>query len=125
MALSLNLVDRPTHVDPVCGMTVDPATAPASTEHEGRKIYFCCLSCLKKFQADPARYSGAAPSKSAMPPPGAGTKYTCPMHPEVVQDHPGACPKCGMALEPMAPSLEEGPNPELTDMSRRFWIGAA
>src|SRR5207248_2418684 len=68
---------------------------------------------------------GEAPARPAEPPAPAGTVYTCPMDPEVVSDHPGSCPKCGMALEPQTPSLEEGPNPELADMSRRLWVGVA
>jgi Cu+-exporting ATPase len=103
-------------------MTVDPATARASTTHAGQTYYFCCPSCLQRFQADPERYlnKGAAPADAARVP---GAVYTCPMHPEVVSDHPGSCPKCGMALEPKTVSAEEGPNPELVDMSRRFWVG--
>jgi Cu+-exporting ATPase len=133
-------------IDPVCGMSVDPAAARGgSATHEGKTYYFCCPSCREKFRADPGRYlkkdnlsreshdpAGAKPQTLALLPvhrsPGteqiaSGQLYTCPMHPEVQQDHPGSCPKCGMALEPMAVSLEEGPNPELTDMSRRLWIG--
>jgi Cu+-exporting ATPase len=115
-------------LDPVCGMTVDPATAPASTVHEGHTYYFCCPHCLQQFQADPQRYLTEKPSP---PPPvpeapaGARTEYFCPMDPEVVSDHPGSCPKCGMALQPRILTPEEGPNPELVDMSRRFWIGLA
>ena len=97
-AISLSLA-APAAVDPVCGMTVDPATARATVAHDGRNYYFCCPSCAAKFQADPARYlAGAGRRPAAAAPPGA--VYTCPMHPEVRQDHPGACPKCGMALEP-------------------------
>jgi Cu+-exporting ATPase len=110
-------------VDPVCGMTVDQANAPATLVHEGQSYFFCCPSCLMKFQADPAKYlSGHVPE--ALPPP-AGALFTCPMHPEIKQDHPGSCPLCGMALEPLTATLEEGPNPELADMSRRLWIGVA
>jgi Cu+-exporting ATPase len=157
--LSLSLAAAsPPAIDPVCGMTVDPATAAGHTDYQGRTYYFCNPHCLHRFQADPARYVGG-PSASAPAPPPAGTAYTCPMDPEVRQDHPGACPKCGMALEPesaapttkveytcpMHPqivrdqpgscpicgmaleprtvSVEEPPNPELADMSRRFWVG--
>jgi Cu+-exporting ATPase len=110
------------HIDPVCGMTVDPATAAGSFAHQGTTYYFCAKSCLQKFQADPAAYlDKARPEPRAM----AGATYTCPMHPEVVQDHPGACPKCGMALEPMMPTADEGPDPELIDMQRRFWVATA
>jgi Cu+-exporting ATPase len=103
-------------------MTVDPATARASTVYEGRHFYFCCQQCLEKFQADPHRYlhpNQHVPQPASGP---AGAEYFCPMDPEIVQDHPGACPKCGMALEPRVPSLTEGPSPELVDMSRRFWL---
>jgi Cu+-exporting ATPase len=111
-------------------MTVDPSTAKVSTTHEGKTYYFCCPHCLQKFQADPQRYLSAAPARhEAMvaapvqtPAPGTKTEYFCPMDPEVVSDRPGACPKCGMALEPRTLSLEEGPNPELEDMTRRFWL---
>jgi Cu+-exporting ATPase len=114
-------------VDPVCGMTVDPATAAGSAEYEGRRYFFCSPHCLARFQADPRRYLGGAPPSPAPTPAPAGSRveYSCPMHPEVVSDHPGACPKCGMALEPRTVTLEEGPNPELVDMSRRFWVGVA
>src|SRR6187551_1250035 len=89
-------------IDPVCGMAVDPASAPASFEFQGQTYYFCCGHCLAKFKADPAAYLSG--KKSAEAPAVPGAKYTCPMHPEVVQDGPGSCPKCGMALEPMMPS---------------------
>jgi Cu+-exporting ATPase len=106
-------------------MTVDTATARASTLYEGRHYYFCCPHCLEKFQADPRRYLHPhehAPHLASVP---AGVEYFCPMDPEIVQDHPGSCPKCGMALEPRVPSLSEGPSPELVEMSRRFWISLA
>jgi Cu+-exporting ATPase len=89
-------------VDPVCGMTVDPATARASAAHDGRTYYFCCPSCQQKFQADPRRYVGGAPAPAAAKPPPAGAVYLCPMHPEVRQNRPGSCRLCGMALEPDA-----------------------
>src|SRR5688572_20171514 len=181
-------------IDPVCGMTVDPARAAGQTDYQGKTYYFCAKSCLAKFQADPQRYlaprpqpqllqigkrstpfqapalpmsagHGAnphahhAPAPSVEAPPGtiytcpmdpevrqphfgacpkcgmalepdlatmpaARVEYTCPMHPEIVRDEPGACPICGMALEPRTVTLEEGPNPELVDMTRRGWIGA-
>ena len=110
------------HVDPVCGMKVDPATAAESSDYKGTRYYFCMPGCRQKFEADPIKYLSPAAPPSAMP---AGTIYTCPMHPEIRQDHPGACPKCGMALEPLTVSLDEGPNPELVDMNRRMWIGVA
>ena len=110
--------------DPVCGMTVDRATARHFTKHEGEKFYFCSAGCKAKFEADPLSYlDGNRPAPKPMP---KGTLYTCPMHPEVISDHPGDCPKCGMALEPMGvPAADEGPNPELVDFTRRLWISAA
>jgi P-type Cu+ transporter len=122
--LELIAANSPSATDPVCGMSVDPAAAKASLVHDGRTYYFCCPSCATKFQADPARYTAGAAPRTAAPEAPAGAVYTCPMHPEVRQNHPGACPKCGMALEPETVTVEEGPNPELADMSRRFWIGA-
>ena len=111
-------------IDPVCGMTVEPASAAGAVEHAGRTYYFCSRHCVEKFRADPERYLFGGATAPAPPTP-AGTKYTCPMHPEIVQDGPGACPKCGMALEPLQPTSDAGPDPELQDMQRRFWIGAA
>jgi Cu+-exporting ATPase len=107
-------------IDPVCGMTVEPASAAGSHVHDGKTYYFCSTHCVDRFRADPARYLSASAAPAPAP---AGTMYTCPMHPEVRQNHPGACPKCGMALEPETATADEGPNPELLDMSRRFWIG--
>ena len=109
--------------DPVCGMTVDPATAAHKTDHEGRTHYFCSAGCKAKFQATPAAYLGAG-AKAAQPV-AAGVIYTCPMHPEIRQQGPGSCPICGMALEPLAVAADQKPNPELIDMKRRFWIGLA
>jgi P-type Cu+ transporter len=109
-------------VDPVCGMTVVPERAAGYFKYKGHTYYFCGKGCLERFKADPEKY--LAP-KAPPPAPVAGTTYTCPMHPEIVRDAPGACPICGMALEVTMPSLDEGPNPELLDMSRRFWIAAA
>ncbi|WP_114238600.1 heavy metal translocating P-type ATPase [Dyella sp. C9] len=105
--------------DPVCGMSVDPSTAAHRAEHDGHAYYFCAQRCKEKFLADPARYL-QPPAKPA--PALAGAVYTCPMHPEVQQVGPGHCPKCGMALEPMMPSLDEDDGHELRAMSRRFWI---
>ena len=178
----------PPQKDPVCGMTVDPAKAKGTHEHAGKTYYFCCAGCQQKFSADPAKYLnappkaliGIAPMGSARPmqiapapartapstPSGAApkvsneytcpmdpevrqqgpgdcpkcgmaleptvaalpvtkTEYTCPMHPEIVRDKPGDCPICGMALEPRTISVAEEKNPELVDMTRRFWICVA
>jgi Cu+-exporting ATPase len=153
-----------TAVDPVCGMTVNPPRAAGSWEHKGHTYYFCNPSCLARFQAAPESYLRPAEETAAPAPPSAptapdGVRYVCPMDPEIEQDHPGACPKCGMALEvdlssgpptrveytcPMHPQIvrsepgscpicgmaleprtvavEEGPNPELVDMTRRLWV---
>ncbi|NEI70688.1 heavy metal translocating P-type ATPase [Rhizobium lusitanum] len=110
--------------DPVCSMSVDRATARHFLKHEGEKFYFCSAGCKAKFETDPSAYlDGNRPAPKPVP---KGTLYTCPMHPEVVSDHPGDCPKCGMALEPMGvPAADEGPNPELVDFTRRLWISAA
>ena len=105
-------------VDPVCGMSVK-ADSPHYATHGGHDYRFCSAGCRNKFVADPARY--LAPKPVALEPGPAGTQYTCPMHPEIVRDAPGNCPICGMALEPMMPSLEDDENPELTDFRRRFW----
>ncbi|MEW6776483.1 MAG: heavy metal translocating P-type ATPase [Bdellovibrionota bacterium] len=107
--------------DPVCGMDVDPLKTPHRTVHGGKIHYFCSAHCVAKFQANPAAYLDHPPVQAAAP---GATQYTCPMHPEVVQDHPGACPKCGMALEPLEISAEEKPDPEYLDMRRRFWASA-
>jgi P-type Cu+ transporter len=150
--------------DPVCGMRVDPATARFQLEHHGEKFYFCSAGCLEKFKREPAQYletrkvpiakpappSARKPAEAPMyvcpmdpevrqPRPGACPKcgmalepevaipptkveYTCPMHPEIVRPGPGSCPICGMALEPRTVTAGEGENPELRDMTRRFWI---
>jgi P-type Cu+ transporter len=102
-------------------MNVDPRTARLKHEHGGRTYYFCAQGCLDRFAADPVRYLGERTSAPAAP----GAVYTCPMHPEVRQIGPGTCPKCGMALEPVEVTAAEAPNPELEDMSRRFWVSAA
>jgi Cu+-exporting ATPase len=108
--------------DPVCGMTVDPHKTSHRAQHTGRTYYFCSAGCRQKFAADPARY--LAPAETEAPPPvPAGTIYTCPMHPQIRQAGPGSCPICGMALEPELVSAEAAPNPELADMTRRFWVG--
>ena len=107
--------------DPVCGMTVDPHTAQHRTLHEGHPFYFCSAGCKTKFEASPAKYL----ENRVTPPVIEGAIYTCPMHPEIRQPGPGFCPICGMALEPETVSADTGPNPELADMTRRFWIGLA
>ena len=166
-------------LDPICDMTVDPAQAAGKFDFAGETYFFCSVHCQKLFQSDPAKYLAAAKARQCAPPPaaaahqahtqhveakpdqsgaiytcpmdpevrqhGAGacpkcgmalepldigaaltkTEYTCPMHPEVVSDAPGSCPKCGMALEPRTVALTEEQNPELMDMTRRFWLGAA
>ena len=112
-------------VDPVCGMTVHPESAAGSSVHEGRTYYFCSTGCLDKFRQDPAAFLIPPAQRIARPmaiPSGSNVEYICPMDPEVVSTEPGACPICGMALEPKIVTLEERPNPELLDMSRRFWI---
>ena len=140
--------------DPVCGMSVDPATAKHKAEHADATYYFCCGGCREKFVAEPARYlmkpaaaaggcghtrdgpgapmshgdvHGHAPAAETPPPKAApsGAIYTCPMHPQIRQDHLGACPICGMALEPEVATATEGPSAELVDMTRRFWIALA
>jgi Cu+-exporting ATPase len=110
-------------VDPVCGMNVDPGKSPHRAEHGGTTFYFCGAGCRTKFIADPLRYLGAA--RTPAPPAPEGAIYTCPMHPEVRKTGPGSCPICGMALEPLVVAAETPPNPELIDMTRRFWIGLA
>ncbi len=150
-------------IDPVCGMTVQPATAAGSYPYNGKTYYFCCQGCLTKFQADPAKYlqpvmapvpsvhkhvepdgchkylcpmcpevhadkpgpcpkCGMALESATILPAAMKTEYVCPMHPEVVKSEPGSCPICGMALEPRTVAIEEEANPELVDMSRRFWM---
>ena len=112
-------------VDPVCGMKVLPQKAAAVVEHAGRAWYFCGQGCRAKFEADPGKYDGSAPvvSISSVPTSSASAEYTCPMHPEIVRSGPGACPICGMALEPRTVTAGET-NPELKSMTRRLWIGA-
>ena len=113
---------RRTFKDPVCDMDVDPATAAGKYEYQGTTYYFCNPRCLERFRAEPRKYlSGQAEA----PAPLGDAWYTCPMDPEVRQRGPGACPKCGMALEPEMPSAVEEENPELAYMQRRFWISLA
>jgi Cu+-exporting ATPase len=130
-------------IDPVCGMTVDPARAAGQSVHEGKSYFFCSLSCKQKFDRDPGRYASGQAIEShahghgpvqihsigmlpaAGPPqqlqPERAT-YTCPMHPQIIRNGPGSCPICGMALEPLVATGDEGPNPELVEMRRRFWV---
>jgi len=118
-------VEPATAIDPICGMTVDPAATAHRYSHDGREYYFCSPSCLKRFSADPARYlagKNAAAAAPATPTGAADAIYTCPMHPEIRQIGPGSCPFCGMALEPVDIGVD-APNAELADMTRRFWIG--
>lgn len=130
-------------IDPVCGMTIDSETAVDREMYDGETWHFCNLGCAKKFRDNPAAYVQATSQDNrrwdghdthghekkhqvggteSNP---VGSKYTCPMHPEIVQAGPGSCPICGMALEPVQPTLDDGPDPELVSMSRRFWVGAA
>lgn len=110
--------------DPVCGMVVTPASVH-QVDHQAKTYYFCSASCQTKFKADPRKYlempAGADHVRPDSVASDSGAGYTCPMHPEIHQDHPGICPKCGMALEPVMPELDEEENPELRDFSRRFW----
>jgi len=114
-------------------MMVDPERAAAVVEHQGQKFFFCSKNCAEKFRGDPDRYAAPAAqpnhvhhhrATNPVSPAAAGTQYTCPMHPEIVRDSPGSCPICGMALEPMVPTAAEESNPELVEMTRRFWVCA-
>ncbi|MEO7073117.1 MAG: YHS domain-containing protein, partial [Rhodanobacter sp.] len=109
-------------VDPVCGMSVDPATAKHHAEHAGQTWHFCSAGCREKFVANPSAYldEHATPRPATKTAP--GTIYTCPMHPQVQQVGTGACPICGMALEPMMPTLDAEDGGELASMTRRFWL---
>jgi P-type Cu+ transporter len=111
-----------TAIDPVCGMRVDPVTAKHRFSYRGQDYFFCSERCRTRFEAEPEKFLSPANPQPAAP---AGTIYTCPMHPEVRQVGPGNCPICGMALEPDRVSLDDAPNPELADMTRRFWFALA
>ena len=119
--------------DPVCGMMVDPSTTPHRRVLGEATYHFCSAGCAGRFEADPDRYLNPPdrdpavlqPAMGTLPEPADGALWTCPMHPQVRRAGPGSCPICGMALEPAAPTLEEGPNLELIDMTRRFWVSAA
>ncbi len=106
-------------IDPVCGMTVDPKAGKPQADYQGKTYHFCCNGCRTKFLADPQKYFAKREPEPIIE----GATYTCPMHPEIRQIGPGACPICGMALEPEIATADAGPNPELADMTRRFWIG--
>ena len=110
-------------IDPVCGMTVDPSRAAAQVEHGGKTWSFCSKGCAEKFRKEPERFSSKGEKKTKIPG-SSGSLWTCPMDPEIVREEPGACPICGMALEPMMPTADAGAeeNPELRQMSRRFWV---
>ena len=118
----MNRADMQMAIDPVCGMTVDPNAGKPAYQHGGHTFHFCSEGCRTKFAADPDRYLDKVGEAKPLP---QGTLYTCPMHPEIVQEGPGPCPICGMALEPMGvpPEHEHGGNPELVDFTRRLWIG--
>ena len=108
--------------DPVCGMQVQRASASHYKRYDGESYYFCSARCEERFNAEPEKYLSERAAPEPMP---AGTQYTCPMHPEIITDAPADCPKCGMALEPMGiPTADQGPNPELVDFTRRFWISS-
>ena len=108
--------------DPVCGMSVDPRTTPYRQQHAGRPYFFCSAGCQSKFSDNPTKYL-ARSELTAPPAAPEGTIYTCPMHPQIRQVGPGFCPICGMALEPDLVTAASGPNPDLADMTRRFWLG--
>jgi len=107
--------------DPVCGMAVDPNKTSHRHTYQGRSYYFCSAGCQGKFVAQPAKYLAEQPARVEKP--ATGTIYTCPMHPQIRQVGPGNCPICGMALEPVTVTADVGPNRELADMTRRFWVG--
>ncbi|PWN04317.1 haloacid dehalogenase [Nocardioides silvaticus] len=131
--------------DPVCGMDVDPATSPYSSERDGQTYHFCWGRCQAKFEASPETYltpyadrpdhhqhdhgdhgdHGADHEAGATAATDEATEWTCPMHPEIRRPGPGSCPICGMALEPVTVTADSGPSPELADMTRRFWVGVA
>jgi P-type Cu+ transporter len=122
-----SVVAQPPEKDPVCGMDV-PADAPRASHYAGKTYHFCSQRCLDRFNQNPSKFVAGPkePSTAAEPAPtGAVGQWTCPMHPQIVRDAPGSCPICGMALEPRTISAEPARNPELVDMSRRFWIAAA
>lgn len=110
-------------IDPVCGMQVDTQTARFISEHNGARYYFCAAGCLRRFDEHPQQYIGGEVAPS---PPVVADAYTCPMHPQVIQNNPGPCPLCGMLLEPVAAGAgADGADDELRDMSLRFWLSLA
>ena len=115
--------DFQTAIDPVCKMLVKPETAAAKFDYKGETYYFCAVGCQTKFRQNPEMFLNPEAKPAQMP--SADVEYTCPMHPEIVQIGPGSCPICGMALEPKIISLDDTPDPELIDMTRRFWISTA
>jgi Cu+-exporting ATPase len=112
-------------LDPVCGMSILPSEAAGKVDHQGQTYHFCCESCIERFKANPGQFLGVTPADRVEPVADMEAEYTCPMHPEVRQKGPGSCPICGMALEPATVSLEEPPNEELRDLTRRFWVCTA
>nr|WP_277346431.1 heavy metal translocating P-type ATPase [Sneathiella chungangensis] len=117
--------EKETATDPVCGMTVTLNAGKPNHVHNDETYHFCSQKCHDRFVADPFFYLSGGHKKHQKSQPKA-TQYTCPMHPEIIRDQPGDCPKCGMALEPMgAPGADDGPNPELIDFTRRFWVSTA
>jgi P-type Cu+ transporter len=127
------LLAAPREKDPVCGMMVDPEKAAGKVEHDGKTYYFCSVRCVERFRNEPEKFL-AAPGTAGMehkaapvavPAVAKNVRYTCPMHPEIVQIGPGTCPKCGMALEPMDILAEEQADPEYESMRKRFWVSVA
>jgi Cu2+-exporting ATPase len=118
--------ERTELIDPVCGMRVGPDSLESAT-YQGTLYRFCSRHCAEAFRKEPGKYvqPASASVKTAAPQSPAGTIYTCPMHPQIRQSAPGNCPICGMALEPVMPTADEGENPELVDMTRRFWVAVA
>lgn len=122
LTASLESMQTDQAIDPVCGMTIDSNTAALKTAYDSTIYYFCSPHCLNQFESDPKQYLDPKKDPTKAHAHQGTAIYTCPMHPQIVQDKPGNCPICGMALEPQAITREELPNPELVDMSRRFWL---
>ena len=126
MGLQLPVLNAPSAVDPVCGMRVNPKSAPATAQWNGKNFYFCNPKCRERFVAGPLQFieeDGTRVPSKPKPAAASGAVFVCPMDPEVREIKPGACPKCGMALEPENASVATSDdNPELRDMTRRFWI---